>query len=194
MRRIVAACLVLGGLPGLAATTSTLRASAQALETRASIPEPTRPEASLADMYAKAPIVVVGTVSEVGPPVSRGGIVYRLASIAVEERLKAPSPIAVGATMTVFQPGGTIRVGNVEYRTSFITDPLVEGDRMVLFLQPSTDVGMETFIVRIAGGDALRWKNGGSVRLVPELRRLDELKDKSALEATGLLSLLRSLR
>jgi len=195
MRRIVvAAGLVLVASGGFAASTSTLSAAAQALETRASIPELPGPAVSLADMWQKTPVVVVGTVSEVGPPVVSRDIVYRLCSVAVEERLKTPSSIAIGATITLFQPGGTARVGNVEYRTSFITEPLVEGDRMVLFLQPSIEVGMETFIVRIAGGDAFRWKDGDEFVALGTSRHLDELKDRSTLEVAELLALLRSLR
>jgi hypothetical protein len=197
MKRIVAAvCLVLVASGGFAATTSPLYAAAQALETRASIPELPGPAASLAEMWQKTPIVVVGTVSQVGPPVAstRGVVVYRLCSVIVEEHLKTPASIAIGGTMTVFQPGGTARVGNVEYRTSFITEPLVEGDRMVLFLQPSTEVGMETFIVRIAGGDAFRWKDGDELVALGTSRHLDELKDRSTLEVAELLALLRSLR
>jgi hypothetical protein len=193
-RIVVAALLVLAGPTGLAATASTLYAAAQALETRASIPEPPGPAASLAEMWKKTPVVVVGTVSDVGPPVASRGIVYRLCSIIVAERLKVPSSITIGASMTVFQPGGTVRVGNTEYRTSYITEPLVEGDRMVLFLQPSTEVGMETFIVRIAGGDAFRWKDGDEFVALGAFRRLDELKGRSTLEVSDLLSILRSLR
>lgn len=195
MRRIVvAACLVLVGPAGFATTTSPPYAAAQARDTRASIPELPAPAVSLAEMWQKTPVVVVGTVSEVGPPVASRGIVYRLCSIALEERLKTPSSIAIGATMTVFQPGGTVLVGNVEYRTSFITEPFIEGDRMVLFLQPSTEVGMETFIVRIAGGDAFRWRDGDEYVALGGLRRLDELKGRSTLEVSDLLSILRSFR
>jgi len=195
MRRIVvAAGLVLVASGGFAASTSTVSAAAQAVEARAAFPEPPGPAASLAEMWQKTPIVVVGTVSEVGPPVPSRGIVYRLSSLTVHERLKAPSAITIGAAITLFQPGGTARVGDVEYRTSFITEPLVEGDRMVLFLQPSTEVGMETFIVRIAGGDAFRWKDGDEFVALGALRRLDELKGRSTLEVSDLLALLRSFR
>jgi hypothetical protein len=197
MRRIVAAaCLVLVGSTAFAATTSPPYAAAQALETRASIPELPGRADSLAEMWKKTPVVVIGTVTERGPlVVAKGGrVVYRLYSIAVDERLKAPSSIAIGATITVFQPGGTVRVGNVEYRTSFITEPLGEGDRMVLFLQPSIEVGMETLIVRIAGGDAFRWKDGDEFVALGASRHLDELKGRSTLAVSELLSLLRSLR
>lgn len=64
---VVAACLVLVGPVGFAVSAATLYAAAQALETRASIPELPAPSVSLAEMWPKAPVVVVGTVTESGP-------------------------------------------------------------------------------------------------------------------------------
>jgi hypothetical protein len=123
-----------------------------------------------------------------GPP-------WRRQRVTVEELIKNQSSLILESVITVIEPGGIVRRGATEYRTTYLRDPLHVGERVVFFLEPIPTGAEAAFEVRIAAGADLR-SSESTEAIAPRstLRRLDELERRENLTIGEVTALLRSFR